>query len=92
MDLCEAGVGESRTLLMRTPSGRHVASLGVGRQEVHVAVTACCQHHSVCRMSADLAGEQVAGRNANGASVVNYDVLHIHAVIQGDGTQLNLPS
>ena len=64
VDLRVAGVGERRALLVGPPGRGHVAGLGVGRQEVDVAVPAGAQQHGVGRVGAHLAGEQVAGDDA----------------------------
>ena len=90
VDLREAGVGERRALLVGPPRGGHVAGLGVGGQEVHVAVAAGGQQDGVAGEGLDLAGEQVPAGDALGPAVVDDDLLHLHAVVERDGAQVDL--
>ena len=90
VDLGVAGVGERSALLVRPPGGRDVAGLGVGRQEVDVAVAAGAQQHGVGRVGAHLAGQQVPGDDALGAAVVHHDVLDVHAVVELHGAEVDL--
>src|SRR5699024_6854200 len=59
VDLGVAGVGEVGTLAVGPPGGRHVAAHRVRGQEVHVAVAAAAEHHSIGQVSLDLAGDHV---------------------------------
>ena len=87
MDLREAGIGEQRALLISAPDGRGVATLGVGREVIDVAVTARSKHHGVGCVRLNLAGDQVARDNASGAAIHHHQVEHFSARIH-----LHLPA
>ncbi len=90
VDLGEAGVREERTPSMGPPDRGGVAALGVGREEVHVAVAARRQHHRVPGVGPHLARDHVAHHDASRPAVVDDEVQHLGAREHLDGLRLDL--
>ena len=80
VDLGETGVGHQRTLLVGPPGRGHIRAHRVGREVVHVGVTARSQHHSVSGVALDLTGDKVAHDHAFGDAVDQDHVEHLVAI------------
>ena len=58
---------------------RDIAGLGVGREEIDVAVAARAQQHGMARVPLKLAADQVAGHDAARLPVGDHEVEHLAA-------------
>jgi hypothetical protein len=82
MDLRVAGIGKVGTLAVSPPSGRDVATHGIGGKVKDISVTAGAKKHRVSPcMSFDLSGHEVAGDDAFGMSIDDDDFQHFRASV-----------
>ena len=90
MDLRVARVRHERAPAVRPPDRGDVRLLRVRRQEEDVPVAAGGHHDGVPRVRHDVAGDEVAGHDPDGASLVDHQVEHLGAVVQRDRAQVDL--
>ena len=79
MDLREARIGKTRATLVRTVSGSHVASFGIGRQIIDVAVSTGGQHNRIGGMRRECSRFQISHDDSAGATVDNDQVHHFRS-------------
>ncbi len=79
VDLRVTRIGERRAALVRAPDRRDVRSLGVGREEEDVAVSARAKNDRVGEVRLDRAGDHVACDDAARPPVHDDDIEHLGA-------------
>ena len=92
MNLCVARVRKQCAATVCTPCSGHIAIHCIGRQEEHVSISTCCQHHSVCCMRLNFTGQKVAHNNSCATTINRYRVNKFGSVEQTNSTQANLAS
>ena len=90
MNLNEAGVGEVGTFTIGLDGCGAVATHGVGRQEVSVAITAGGQTNGVTGIALELSGNEVLGDDATAAAVDDDDILNLCTGVELHGAVVHL--
>ncbi len=90
VNLNEAGIGEVGTLTIGLDGCGAVATHGVGRQEVSVAITAGGQTNGVTGIALELSGNEVLGDDATAAAVDDDDILNLCTGVELHGAVVHL--
>ena len=90
VNLYVRGVGKESALAIAGNGGRGVATHGVGREEVSVAVSAGTDHDSVCSEAFESTGHEVAGDDTAGTSVNEDYIQHFVAGVEFYGASMYL--
>ncbi len=91
MNLRETGIREKGPALVAPPGRRHVATFGVGREIIGVAVPPRAQQHRVSRVRFDLTIDEISADDSSGKPVDDDQVEHLAAGKQPDFSVIDLP-
>ena len=83
-------ISKVSTLAVASHCSAHVASHCVGREEIGVAVTTGGDYHSMSGKALELTCNEVLGNDASCATVDDYHVVHLVAVVALHVAHLNL--
>ena len=90
VNLCVTRVGKICAALVSAPRCGDVAVHGIGGEVISVAVAAGGQHHCVCSMAGEFAGQQVARDDACSAAIDDNDVDQLTTIEESNTAQTNL--